>query len=525
MDDCLPIESLSEVSLRSLLTSERGRRQELEQEVLRLQAGVARQNAVIIQLERRDAERQREMAELRILVTGLTEQNALLRQQVANLEQECARLRGEPLGKTPAPVPEQKAATPPREKKGRKKRDASHNRGRHRMGHANRWVNHAVEQCPQCGEQLDGGWIDRRVQVIDLPSIAPLEITEHRMFRRRCHRCGKQILAPVAGQDVGRIGQSRFGPRLIAALTVMATVERLPIRLIQSRLRREYGLTISIGGITGLLQRMADTAMPTYDQLRADVQASGVVHADETGWRENGQHPALPSGWAPAVWTVSTTQTVYVHHGRRTNEHIDTILGPEYGGTIVADCYASYDHFLGPKQRCWAHLVRNLEELLAAQTENVETVAWVEGMLSVYEQARAPRPPPEEGWTPQAIRARDHRARQCEGLIILLCPAEPDPTLPYATLAKRLRKYLPELFTFIRDPAVPPTNNAAERSLRPLVIARKISGGTRSATGSTTRMVLYSVCATARMQEQDAAAICQQLLLAPPSAPSPLAAT
>ncbi|MGI8827089.1 MAG: IS66 family transposase [Chloroflexota bacterium] len=67
------------------------------------------------------------------------------------------------------------------------------------------------------------------------------------------------------------------------------------------------------------------------------------------------------------------------------------------------------------------------------------------------------------------------------------------------------------------------TNNAAERSLRPLVIARKVSGGTRSATGSTTRMILYSICATARIQGKDPTAICQQLLLAPPGVPWPLA--
>lgn len=517
MDDCLPSESSTEATLRMLLAGERARRQELEQEVGRLQAGVARQNEVIIRLEHRDAARQREMDEYRTLVAGLTEQNTLLRQQVASLEQECARLRDEPLGRPAAPMQGQKPATPPREPTVRKKRDSAHNRGRHRMDHATQWVTHAVEQCPDCGEQLAGGWIARRVQVIDLPPMAPGEITEHRLLRRRCPRCRRQVLPPPPGREARRIGQCRFGPRLIAAITVMATVERLPTRMIQDRLNREYGLSISLGGITKLLTRMADTASSTYDRLQADVQASPVVHADETGWRENGQHTT--------IWTVSTARTVYVQHGRRTNEQIDAILGPDYGGTIVADCYAAYDHFLGPKQRCWAHLVRNLEELLAAQSEDAGTVAWVEGVLAVYEQARAPRPPPEEGETPQAIRARERRARRCDALIRLLCPVELDPALPYATLAARLRKYGAELFTFVRDPAVPGTNNAAERSLRPIVIARKISGGTRSAAGTTTRVVLYSLCATARMQGKDPTAICQYILLAPPDAPSPLAAT
>jgi len=515
MDECLPLGSLDASTLRMLLERERARRAELEQEVARLQAGLARQNEVIVRLEQRDAERQRERAEHRTLIAGLTEQNTLLRQQVAMLQQENARLRGMPLTRAPDPLPEIRPATSTREKKPRKKRTPDHNRGRRRMEHTTRWETHAAEQCPQCGEQLAGGWVVRRVQVIELPPVAPLEITEHRILRRQCPRCGKQVLPQPVGREAGRIGRCRFGPRLLAAIVTMATVERLPGRMIQERLRREYGLRISHGGIIGLLARMAAAGRPAYEQIQADVRASPAVNADETGWRENGQHTT--------IWTASTTQHIYVHHGRRTNAEIDAILGSDFGGTIVADCYAAYDHFPGPKQRCWAHLVRELERLLHECAEHPETVAWVEGILAIYEQARAARPAAEEGPTPQAARARHDRARRCEALILLLCPSEPDPDLPYATLAKRLRKYLDELFTFVRDPQVPATNNTAERSLRPLVIARKVSGGTRSEAGSTTRMILYSVCATARVQGKDPIAICQQLLLAPPGTSSPLA--
>jgi transposase len=189
----------------------------------------------------------------------------------------------------------------------------------------------------------------------------------------------------------------------MAAIATMATLERLPGRLIQDRLQREYGLTISHGAIIGLLQRMAAVGQPAYEQLQQDVRASPEIHADETGWRENGQHTT--------VWTVSTAQQVYVHHGRRTNEAIDLILGADFGGTIVADCYAAYNHFLGPKQRCWAHLVRDLETLLHDQGDDTGTVAWVTGILKVYARARRPRPAVEEGPTHQAVRAREQRAR------------------------------------------------------------------------------------------------------------------
>lgn len=515
MDECLPLGPLDAATLRMLLEKERAHRAELEQDIVQLQASLDRQNVVLMELQRRDAARERQLAEMGTLLAGVTEQNRLLRQQVAHLDQENARLRGVPLAPAPDPPREVKPATPAREPKVRKKRAAEHNRGRLKRERATRWETHATESCPQCGEILNGGWIVRRVQVIDLAPVAPLEITEHRILRRQCPRCGRRVLPQPVGLDAGRIGRCRFGPRLIAAIATMRSVERLPIRVIQERLRREYGLVISQGGIVGLLQRMAAAGKATYEQIQQEVRASPVVHADETGWRENGQHTT--------VWSVSTSRQVYIAHGRRTNEAIDGILGADFGGTIVADCYAAYDHFDGPKQRCWAHLVRDLKALLAEHGEEDETVAWAEGILAVYQQATATRPAAEEGVTPQAARAREVRAQQCEALILLLCPAQLDSTLPYATLAKRLRSHLPELFTFVRDPQVDATNNAAERSLRPLVTIRKISGGTRSQTGSTTCMVLYTLAATARMQGANPTALFQHLLLAPADAPAPLA--
>jgi hypothetical protein len=515
MDECLPLGSLDAPTLRMLLEQERSRTGELEQEVARLRAALARQNTIITQLQQRDAQREREVRELRTLVAGLTEQNRLLRQQVALLQQENAQLRGEPLGTPPEPPPEVKPATPRREQRARKQRAAEHNRGRLKAERANRWKTHAAETCPGCGEPLAGGWITRRIQVIDLPTRAPLEITEHRILRRQCAKCGKRVLPEPVGVDAGRIGRCRFGPRLIAALVTMRIIERLPIATIQARLQREYGLQLSRGGIVGLLRRMAEAGQPAYEQLQADVRASPAVNADETGWRESGQQCT--------IWTTSTPQLVYYAHGRRTNEMIDGILGADFGGTIIADCYAAYDHFLGPKQRCWAHLVRDLRALLHEHAADAETVAWVEGILGIYEQACANRPTAEDGARPGATRVREERARRCEALILLLCPAQLDAGLPYATLAARLRKHLGELFTFLQDPLVPATNNAAERSLRGLVIARKISGGTRSPAGSAVRMVLTSLCATARVQGKDPTVICQQLLLAPPGSPSPLA--
>lgn len=144
--------------------------------------------------------------------------------------------------------------------------------------------------------------------------------------------------------------------------------------------------------------------------------------------------------------------------------------------------------------------------------EDETLAAWVVGIRAIYQRAMGPRPAPECATTPEASSVRARRAHRYEQEALRLCPEDLPATRPEATLVKRIRRYLPELFTFVREFEVPSTNNAAERALRPLVIARKVSGGTRSPAGSQTRMVLASLAATARLQGIDPAVAFQRLL-------------
>ncbi|MGH2614587.1 MAG: IS66 family transposase, partial [Thermomicrobiales bacterium] len=112
-------------------------------------------------------------------------------------------------------------------------------------------------------------------------------------------------------------------------------------------------------------------------------------------------------------------------------------------------------------------------------------------------------------------RARD----RFEAELVAHCEGNPADA-PQAVLCARIVRYRRDLFTFVADPAVPPTNNAAERALRPLVVARKISGGTRSEGGSATRMVLHSLVATWELRGLDPVAEFLALLRAPRPAPA-----
>src|SRR5579859_197065 len=184
MDEYLPLGSMDAPTLRMLLEKDREQRQGLEQEIARLQAGLARQNERIIQLEAENAELRRLVAEHQGLITGLQEQNALLRQQVALLEAENTRLRGTPRSPKPLPGawPSERTKTE-REDTPRKQRDERHNRGRHRMAQVDQREVHAAESCPRCGRHLVGGWVHRRFQIIELPASRPAIVTEHVLLR------------------------------------------------------------------------------------------------------------------------------------------------------------------------------------------------------------------------------------------------------------------------------------------------------------------------------------------------------
>ena len=110
---------------------------------------------------------------------------------------------------------------------------------------------------------------------------------------------------------------------------------------------------------------------------------------------------------------------------------------------------------------------------------------------------------------------RERTADRFAAALAAICHSQPAGS-PQATLCARVARYRTDLFTFVADPAVPPTNNAAERALRPLVIARKISGGTRSRRGSRTRMVLQSLAATWDLRGLDPVAEFRRLLTTPP---------
>lgn len=390
------------------------------------------------------------------------------------------------------------------ERKERKKRQENHARP---VETPTEQVIHAVEVCPDCGRKLENGWVHRRRQVIDLPC-QPYVVREHVVLRRYCGVCGRNC-TPQLDLSGEVVGKSRVSLRIMALVALLKTECRMPLGVIQGLLKSLYGLSLSEGELTGLLHRVADGGRAAYEALRDEVRASPVVHADETGWREDGINGYL---WA---FLTPTTQ-YFVRDQSRASAVPKAVLTSSFAGTLVSDFYAGYSPLTCFKQRCWAHLLRDLKELEEAHPQRKSVARWRAKVRGLYEEAAAYweeqavlKPPIEIRQLHDRVKKRDWFERR---LLKLAKPYLEKPEDPRRILAARMRNFLFELFVFLEHPQVPPDNNLAERSLRPAVIARKVCGGTRSARGSETMAILRSLFGTWSARGLSSLDACQALL-------------
>lgn len=457
-----------------------------------------------------------------------TEQRAL----IVRLQEELARLRG---GKPPADAPREppefvKANRAPREKKPRKPRGRGFARRRETP---TKTIEHRPETCSICGRELSEGWVHDTRQIIEIPRVR-VQIIEHQFRGARCGVCERrEISRPDLSDQV--LGKSRLGVRLMSYIAHLDTVCRLPVAMIKQLLAGVYGLHLSEGEIVRVQQRVAEVGQETYEGLLDHVRRSPVVHADETGAREDGVN-----GY---IWCLSTPDTRFYHRDQsRAARVIQRLLGhdpavfkarsakqvrevraqaaaageqhgPTFRGTLVSDFYSGYSWYGLSHQRCLVHLDRDLDELKAAHGTDPQVCEWVEKALDMIERAKTyvqQQPPPE-----RVARSRQRRVFEEEAAALGRPYAKSG--LPQEKLAKRLLNFCGQLFVFVDHPGTPADNNAAERAIRPFVVMRKVSGGTRSRRGSTTQAVLLSLFGTWMLRGQNPLETCRQMLAGRPT--------
>jgi|YNPNPStandDraft_1061719.scaffolds.fasta_scaffold64699_1 transposase len=430
---------------------------------------------------------------------------AQLQAQISSLQAELARRDTSDDASASGGIRSAPALVKPSRPKGAK----AHSRKQRAKGFARRRlppsqrVEHALDQCPHCGCAMRGGTVKRTRQVWHIP-LVPVQVIEHVFIERRCPRCGQRCLPKPKEVLPEVIGRHQLSISTMAMIAALHEVGRLPVRAICWYLETFHALKLSVGEVVQVLHVVARQAAGMMGQLLEELRASPVVHGDETVWRQEGQNGYF--------WVFNTPTVRYFQHRfSRSGEVVTEILGADFAGTLVSDFYGGYNRMEGQHQRCWAHLLRDIHELKEKWPTATETLAWAEEVHALYRRAqeycaRHPEARPKERVAQQHIFERE--------LLALVAPYL-QRECPQQVLCKRIANFLPELFTFVADPRVPADNNAAERSIRPLAVSRKVSGGTRSPQGTQTKGILATIFGTWRAQHLNPFVACCNLLVPP----------
>lgn len=324
-------------------------------------------------------------------------------------------------------------------------------------------------RCRECQAALRGRDAEpRRHQLIDLPPVKPV-VHEWRLHELECTKCGHKTRAPMPAA----LAHGSFGPRLTATVAALTGMYRLSRRNAQRLLLDLMGLQLAVGTISKLERRTSRMLTAPVAEVASAIRAAPVVNIDETSWVEDKR-----TSW---LWSATTPELAYYHIAGRTRAVAHQVLGEGFEGIVVSDRMASYaDHPPDRRQVCWAHLDRTFEGIRARggpgarfgqAMKNLTARMWQ--TWGALRDGRATRASFERRMSRIAIKVR----KVLHEFSALRIPK-------VTPLAENLLAIEPALWTFVDHPDVEPTNNAAERALRPGVIHRKTSFGTDSPRGS-----------------------------------------
>jgi transposase len=353
--------------------------------------------------------------------------------------------------------------------------------------------------CPFCHQPLSRGETTLSHTVEDLPSLTQLKTTiiRYESERQWCSHCQKEVIPNPAGV----IPHSRLGINLIVQVLVWRYGCKMPLAIVQETLKQTYGVKLSQGTLVDILHRTRRWLGPKYDELLTLIRGSPLKHADETGWRIAGLNTWL---WGflnqeAAYYTIEETRGKGVPQKILSASREDDVL--------VRDDYPAYEKLPLRQQSCWAHLLRKSHEEVVQPNVSAEMVALHGQLKEMFAALTEIIQKPFEA----IMRQKFYQdfASQLQQL-----RNNPYQAEDAKRIQVRLKNQGNNLLTALLFEDVPLTNNLAERALRPLVVMRKISGGSRSVEGAATLAVNASIIQTIKMRNQPLFSTLYDLILA-----------
>jgi len=479
-------------------TDEEKRR--LRVEVAKLRQAHAWQKEQAIRLKKENAELKKEL-KLR------KETIARLEQEIEKIEEQRDRYRNLVFKKNVDPE-EPKAETvnqpPPTKKKKNRGAQAGHpGHGRKKPQCVDEVKRIHLTRCPDCGTELSRSNEIFSHTVEDIPAFEEprIQTTRYEIERQWCGTCKKKVSARPAGV----IPRCRLGINLLLYVLIQKYGAKTSWETIVFNLRVLFGVTVSEGALVAMVHRVRQTLGERYLALLDEIRGSPVKHADETCWRVNGVNHWLWGFFTP----TAAYYTIEESRGKGIPSAI--LAGSHENDVLVRDDYAAYTALPLKQQSCWAHLLRKCREYAEdPRRASPEVKALYASLKTMFVDLQNTLAGPYSQFTRQLAYKK---FKQRIDSIINTCYHYRDAR----EIRGRIFHQNTKLITAVLHKNVPLTNNLAERQLRPMVVARKISGGSRSWEGAKTHAVNMSVFQSIRTQNQPLIPTLKSLIL--PSVP------
>lgn len=439
--------------------------------------------------------RDKQVQRLNAEVSRLRRENLRLQRRVQELEErlgQTSRNSSKPPSSDCPSVAPRAPRVPSGRKPGGQPNHPKHERDLVPPEQVTRMIPVKPEHCKKCHRKLQGE--DRRPsrhQVADLPPITPV-VTEYQLHALTCDGCQTVTRASLPPG----VSPGNFSPRVVALASLLTSFYHLSRRTAASAMGDLFGVRMSVGSVSACEQIASGALKAPVAEACAYVQAQTVKNSDETMWYEGAQRK---KAW---LWTAFTQQvSVFLIRTSRGTDVAKELLGKTLG-ILITDRWCAYAWWpMRQRQLCWAHLKRHFQAFVewGGSAKNVGQALLEEEKRLFHWWHRVRDGTLSRSSFQTYVAPLRHRVKALLQQGALCGHAKT------MSMCREILTLEPALWTFVRVPAVEPTNNAAERVIRPLVIWRKICFGTHSAAGSRFVERMMTVVCTLKQQGRNVA--------------------